>query len=898
MNATATTFQVASTPGGSTLVTAGTGTFNNVLELGSFGASSSAINLGDANTGSNAVILIGNPSLSGGVGGGAAATSIDIARDINVNNFGTVTTIGGGGASGTSVNYTSNITLNKAVTLQASAGSTVDFSNNSAYSTRGSITTGGVWTTNNNTINIGSSGNTGTVVLDSTATGLASDTGGIDVNYGTLTVNAAATGTPVSLSSSTTLNGSGIVGAVTLASSDTLNGTGTLTTGGITVNGTGDTLTGTVTGAISQSISSSLTVNGNGGSDTLAGGATLAGTGTVGAVTLAGSNTLSSTATLTTSSISVSGSGNVISAGTVGGNVTITSTGALTVTGTAGGAVTVNGGGMLLGTGTINGALSTLSSGATIAPGTVGTVGTLHVGSLGFTIGAGTDFDYDLSSSHSGSNDLISMNGGTLTIGGTGIVFDFSQTGLETGQAYTLISGASGVSGFNMSYFTASGIGGDTATFSLSGNNLVVTFAPSSSAYFNGLGADLATAGNYYTTAGGNTAIGVAPSSTTDVFLTSSNSSTTGGSVNAPTLNSNLSINSLTFTGSGTHAASGENITGSGTLTITAGTGTYTSGTGVVVQTGSGNNTIGVAVALSASQSWTVTDATNTLTVSGQISDGSPSNGYSLTKLGAGVLALTNAAGNTYSGGTTVSAGTLQVGNTSGSATGSGSVSVSGGATLAGTGTITATGSNTINIVGGSTSNRANVLVGLNSSSDASLGTKMGLNAVGGMTLNNANLTFNLSSSSVGADTQLNVGSTLLTFESGNRSTTLTLNLIGASIIPAESGYVLISGTGNTIISDGVTSGQFGGLTVSENSQGQEVIVGSGPNGTGNLAITLNGLASTYYSNSYLILVDNVNGEDSGDAIEVEVVPEPGTWAMMLGGFVMLIFIQRRRKKN
>jgi len=57
-----------------------------------------------------------------------------------------------------------------------------------------------------------------------------------------------------------------------------------------------------------------------------------------------------------------------------------------------------------------------------------------------------------------------------------------------------------------------------------------------------------------------------------------------------------------------------------------------------------------------------------------------------LTKLGDGILELT--AANTYAGRTIVSAGTLLVNNTSGSATGEGSVTVNAGATLAGSGTI------------------------------------------------------------------------------------------------------------------------------------------------------------------------------------------------------------------
>ncbi|WP_172705850.1 autotransporter-associated beta strand repeat-containing protein, partial [Variovorax paradoxus] len=58
----------------------------------------------------------------------------------------------------------------------------------------------------------------------------------------------------------------------------------------------------------------------------------------------------------------------------------------------------------------------------------------------------------------------------------------------------------------------------------------------------------------------------------------------------------------------------------------------------------------------------------------------------SLVKVGSGTLELSGA--NTYTGGTTVAAGTLAVNNASGSATGTGAVQVQGGATLAGNGSV------------------------------------------------------------------------------------------------------------------------------------------------------------------------------------------------------------------
>ena len=71
------------------------------------------------------------------------------------------------------------------------------------------------------------------------------------------------------------------------------------------------------------------------------------------------------------------------------------------------------------------------------------------------------------------------------------------------------------------------------------------------------------------------------------------------------------------------------------------------------------------------SGSRTVTVASNTLTVGGAISG----SGYSLTKAGTGTLTL--AGSNTYSGGTTLSAGQLNINNAA--ALGTGTFTISGG---------------------------------------------------------------------------------------------------------------------------------------------------------------------------------------------------------------------------
>ncbi len=99
------------------------------------------------------------------------------------------------------------------------------------------------------------------------------------------------------------------------------------------------------------------------------------------------------------------------------------------------------------------------------------------------------------------------------------------------------------------------------------------------------------------------------------------------------------------------------------------------------------NATVGTPVienGIAGSSTLTVSTAGSS-SYAGLVQDGAAGT-IAITKSGTGTLALNGA--NTYSGGTTVSAGTLKANNASGSATGSGSVSIASGGTLGGTGTI------------------------------------------------------------------------------------------------------------------------------------------------------------------------------------------------------------------
>jgi len=152
-------------------------------------------------------------------------------------------------------------------------------------------------------------------------------------------------------------------------------------------------------------------------------------------------------------------------------------------------------------------------------------------------------------------------------------------------------------------------------------------------------------------------------------FSNTSNGLTVGNSSNNKT--GTLQLNGATVNGQQETILS--NTSGSQTLTIQNSVGSGTQNTTVLL--GSLPNGSGYVVAGNGSS----------ISISTAISDGGNNKG--ITVPGGGTVILSGA--NTYSGTTLVTGGTLQVANTSGSATGSGMVGVASPARLSGTGTIT-----------------------------------------------------------------------------------------------------------------------------------------------------------------------------------------------------------------
>ena len=133
-------------------------------------------------------------------------------------------------------------------------------------------------------------------------------------------------------------------------------------------------------------------------------------------------------------------------------------------------------------------------------------------------------------------------------------------------------------------------------------------------------------------------------------------------------------------------ALNGTGIATDGALRNISGTnvwqGTVTLGSAARINSDAGSLTFNTAAnSITGTQNLTLGGAGNG-TVGGTITTGSGT----LTKDGAGTWTLSGA--NTYSGGTTVSVGTLLISSSTGSGSGSGIMAVSSGATVGGTGTI------------------------------------------------------------------------------------------------------------------------------------------------------------------------------------------------------------------
>jgi len=233
---------------------------------------------------------------------------------------------------------------------------------------------------------------------------------------------------------------------------------------------------------------------------------------------------------------------------------------------------------------------------------------------------------------------------------------------------------------------------------------------------------------------------------------------------------------------------------------------------------------------------------------SGVLSDNTLTGG-SVTKVGAGIVRLTNAAGNTYDGGTTVSAGTLIVTNTSNSATGTAGVQVTGGATLGGTGRITG-------LVTGSAANSVFSAGDMAITGVSSIGT---LNLLGGLSATTGS-TFKFDLNGATSDT-INFGTGPLTL-----SGTVTFDFANLGTVEEGTTYTLFTGTAGTW------------------SNTLSTFVFNGPSGYD--------LDSSYGTDGYL-------WDATGRSLTVrfEAIPEPTTSLLIGLGLSVVLFARRKHTR-
>ncbi len=308
-----------------------------------------------------------------------------------------------------------------------------------------------------------------------------------------------------------------------------------------------------------------------------------------------------------------------------------------------------------------------------------GAVGDLTLAStLDITGSAGANsLSFDLGSAAGGTDKIIVS--GAPTVANNGVVVAFNQIGGNANRinagTYTIIQGASAPTLANYALATTKAFG-NTYALSVSGNDLQVTTTqaaagPTTAFWSGATNASWATlSNNWKTNVAGNINVGSLPAYNTDV--TFGTTTPVQGNLTT-TLGADFDINSLTFT---IPVAGGITIGGTNMLTLES------SGTAITSSNTSGTNTISANVGMAASQTWTVTTAAGTLAVSGNITDFGA--GRSLTKTGAGTLTLSGS--NSYSGGTTLSAGTLSVGSAT-AIPSTGTIALNGGTVQSNSGT-------------------------------------------------------------------------------------------------------------------------------------------------------------------------------------------------------------------
>jgi len=617
-------------------------TTNNVILQNNSGTITVSTNIGQVTSGaqltiqgggSGTVSLTGSNSFSGGLF--ILGTELDVSGDSSLGALpgsptADITINGGRLGTNSGTNFT--ISSNRTILLGSAAGTSI--------STKGSddiIYDGSLQDLNGSTQGILVKQGGGTLELG----GVNTYSGQTSINNGTLQLDAGnnrlPTGTVVNIGQSASvnlgilnLNGNNqtIAGLTSTVGSNATASKNTIT------SGSAATLTINTGSGTSYAYGDGSTTN----SGVITGAVSVVKMGS-GTQSLGDVNSYTGTTTINGGVLNISGSGSL-------GNT----------------AVTLNNAGSTLSSGTGNsiGGIVTANNGTIIAPGGGGTVSTLTLG--GLTMNNGSSLSLDIASNSSFSQILLGS--GTLTLAGTDTI---NLQGIASTGTYTLLSYGTLASGSFTLGTTLGGLynyaittGGTTATLTITNQGHTLTWntrGASGLPITDGSGTWSNGSANFY-------------DNSTSSATTWSNSGS-----NALTIGNGGAGGIITLSGS---------VSVLGNLTFAAVTAPYTiSGSGANKLTLAGgitaNNsaTINAPVILSGSQIWNVASS-GTLAVGGNISEtGGPSG---LTKAGLGTLALSGS--NSYSGGTTISAGILNIISDTNLGNASGGVTINGGGTL------------------------------------------------------------------------------------------------------------------------------------------------------------------------------------------------------------------------
>jgi len=638
----------------------------------------------------------------------------------------------------------------------------------------------------------------------------------------------------------------------------------------------------------------------------------------------------------------------------IAGAGTVSLTGSGTAGGSGGGTVTVNGNQSFTGTLNVSGENLTLTNGTQAGysgnnSGMFGPVAAINITNSTLTLTPSSNSF--LGTSAATSSTVVTINGGGIITQNGSATFHLPTTLILAGG--TLASGAASSSGATYgTYNLDEGVttSGSTTTSTISAPDVSLT--ETGGTVFNVVaggtssGIDLNVTGTFGS-AYGNT--GLIKTGNGTMALSGSGNSYGGGTViSAGTLYLQSTPTTGTISGAGTlelgngvdfnnsngattvamgaggliYVPSGATVTGSGgyegvwstnhaSLTVNGTIDFYEAGSGTAgatLQFDALNGSGTIAAGYITVRNLQIGAANGSGTFSGVLADSGSSGGtMELTKIGTGSQILS--ASSTYSGGTTISAGTLRANNgvSNGSATGSGNITVAAsspagnyaGAVLGGSGVVTGTvtlGSGAVEQVG---------IIAAGSSSNTTSG--LGTLKTGAETWQNGSVYQWKIGSSAGTS-----GATFTSIN-GTPGTTYDNLLIGTGTtgqltVPSSGAVVTIEPLGSLT---GVTGGTTYDWAIAQVGSGNSIIANGGAGisassspvpsasfalDTSGLNASINGGASTTAAGTFSLLFESV-GSNNDLVLQYNAAPEPGT-AMLMAAAGPLLLARRRRRQQ